>query len=314
MAEAVLNLPDGPFFIKYVRANKSTLECVYSQLRSVHRDTADKIAKELAGIEVKSNVDKITGMVGRYHTDHIGDETGANRIASVLCRTDESRAMALKLWMEPGNRSGRKCSGSVNVLPANFAVEEPEATIVQFVLGTEPQNMHFSELLLGDTDFSEIAKVSVGGRTEEFFKAMCLLEGKSDGKFDRVYQEINVELVKIVGSETQKRQKSKRSKSTIPVTMWRHILEYLQSSTFAKLVQSNPGPALKSHAGMDVVVITLTRLFNEKIGIGMVARSKRLQGAPQKQVMVDPKREVNSSLGWAIIQVYDVYRDTSAVT
>jgi hypothetical protein len=40
----------------------------------------------------------------------------------------------------------------------------------------------------------------------------------------------------------------------------------------------------------------------------MVA-DKRLQGAPQKQVTFDAKREVNSFLGWAIFQVYDVYRD-----
>jgi hypothetical protein len=194
------------------------------------------------------------------------------------------------------------------VLPENFAVVEPEATIVQFVLGTEAQSMHFSELLLGDTDFSEIAKVSVGGRAEEFFKAMCLLEGKADEKFDRICQTINARLVKIVGREIRKRQKSK-TESTIKVTMWRQIMEYLQSPRFAKLVKSNPGAALKSHAGMVVVVITLTRLLNEKIRIGMVAGSKRLQGAPQTQVMIDAKREVNNFFGWAIFQVYDVYRD-----
>jgi hypothetical protein len=37
-----------------------------------------------------------------------------------------------------------------------------EATIVRFVRGTEPQSMHSSELLLGDSDFFEMAKVSVG--------------------------------------------------------------------------------------------------------------------------------------------------------
>jgi hypothetical protein len=166
----------------------------------------------------------------------ISDETGANRLASVFGRTDEGRAKALKLWMESGARSERKCSGIVAVLPVNFAVEEPEATIVRFVRGTEPQSMHFSELLLGDSDFFEMAKVSVGGRAEEFFKAMCLLDGEADEKFDQICQTINVKLVKIVGSEIRKRQKSK-SKSIIPVTMWRQIMEYLQSSTFAELVQ-----------------------------------------------------------------------------
>jgi hypothetical protein len=88
----VLSSRDGPQYIKYVRANQSTIECVFSQIRSVHRDTADKIPKALAGIEVKSAVDKMTGMVGSYSTDHIGDEIGANRLASVFGRRDEKRA------------------------------------------------------------------------------------------------------------------------------------------------------------------------------------------------------------------------------
>jgi hypothetical protein len=85
-------------------------------------------------------------------------------------------------------------------------------------------------------------------------------------------------------------------------------LEYLQSALFANLVKSNP-TALRSHAGMVVVVITLTRLFNEKIRIGIVAASKRLQCAPQKEGIVDAKREVNSFLGWAISQAMNFYKE-----
>ncbi len=48
-AEAVMNLPHGPTFVKHVRGNQSTqstLECVFSQVRSVHRDTADQIGDD----------------------------------------------------------------------------------------------------------------------------------------------------------------------------------------------------------------------------------------------------------------------------
>jgi hypothetical protein len=174
-------------------------------------------------------------------------------------------------------------------------------------LGKEPQLIHFSELLLGDTDFSEIAKVSIGGNHEGFFKAMCLLVGKEDESFDQSCQQINEWLVTMLGNEITKRQKRKKKTAT-PVTESRQTLEYLQSTTFATLVQSNP-TALRSHAGMVVVVITLTRLFNEKIRIGIVAESKRLQGAPQKEVIVDAKREVNSFLGWAISQIMNFYKE-----
>jgi hypothetical protein len=109
-------------------------------------------------------------------------------------------------WMQLGERSDRKCAGVVPQLPANFAqVLEPEATMVRF-LGKEPQGIHFSELLLGDTDFSEIAKVSVGGRAEGFFKAMCLLTGRDDEDFDQSCQQINEWLVRILGNEIKRQQ------------------------------------------------------------------------------------------------------------
>jgi hypothetical protein len=63
----------------------------------------------LTGIEVKSAVDKMTGMVGSYSTDHIGDEIGANRLASVFGRRDEKRAKDFEYWMQSGNRSLSRC-------------------------------------------------------------------------------------------------------------------------------------------------------------------------------------------------------------
>jgi hypothetical protein len=105
---------------------------------------------------LKSAVDKMNGMVGSYSTDHMDDEIGPNKLASVFGRMDEKRAKAFEQWgMQLGNRSDRKCSGVVAQLPQTLPrCWNPKRRWSGLLAKNHSQCIHFSELLLGDTDFS----------------------------------------------------------------------------------------------------------------------------------------------------------------
>ena len=264
-ARVLLNLPGGPIYVPYSHANQSSIECVFSQSRGMKRDTAATFPKGILAIEANRDLDTRTlERGGVYDSDLVraGEEDNA---ANILDRRDKAREEELQEWIATRKRIGIGCSETVEhvriikSLPISHEQNQEEAKhptpgrIAELIENNfESNRLHLSEILIQDDDFCGMAKASIFGEAQSFYKNLFTLPDEwHEQHFDCfcqvVYQHLtqNFDEMLTISKRTRK-------------GMHQRLLGYLHSPQYNHLAQTMI-PELQCRLGLGAVVLTLQR-------------------------------------------------------
>jgi hypothetical protein len=100
-AKELLNREDGPKYVPYGHAHQSSVECVFSQLRSCKRNAAATVPKGLLAQTVKKGLDTMSMKKGKmYDEELLQAKDTRNEPANRFDRRDAHRETKLSEWME----------------------------------------------------------------------------------------------------------------------------------------------------------------------------------------------------------------------
>ena len=96
-----------------------------------------------------------------------------------------------------------------------------EITVVSYIT-CEPQKHHFSDALVEDDDFKEIALIGLLGPAATFYQKILDLSQAEDGIFDRAFQRLNEALVRLYCTILDKHNLSKSKKKPAMYQQYHH--------------------------------------------------------------------------------------------
>jgi hypothetical protein len=169
-----------------------------------------------------------------------------------------ARNQRFSKWLS--NRESRRRSWKPGATTPWIAEAETVKESITDHLSASLGCQHFSDLLLADSDFRELAKISMFGPVESFFETLSDLSSHDDELVvDSFCQRVNLYLVTELG-------KFEKRKPTASNGLHRKVMEYLQSSgEFANDVSTFGVAGLRNPVGLSSIVLTLTRMLFERI-------------------------------------------------
>jgi hypothetical protein len=162
-----------------------------------------------------------------------------------------ARNQRFSKWLS--NRESRRRSWKPGAITPWIAEAETVNESITEHLPSSLGCQHFSDILLADSDFGELAKISIFGPVESFFETLSDLSSHDDELVvDSFCQRVNLYLVTELG-------KFEKRKPTASNGLHRKVMEYLQSSAeFANDISNFGVVGLRDRVGLSSIVLTLT--------------------------------------------------------
>jgi hypothetical protein len=305
-AKTLLDKEDGPKYVPFGHAHQSGVENSFSQLRSCGRDSAATVAKGLLQQTVKMSVTVDTTAMkkgGVYDEKILQATEKQNRSTNIFNRRDAQRNNKLSEWMKGRQEvNGLDDDDEKNTigLISKPSPTSKEGETAAFLAGSKNKR-HFSEILSADEDFQGIAKISIFGETEAFFETLFKLSNvEEDQNFDLFCQLVHWQFALSMDGMVETGARTKKG-------MHRRVLEFLQSGRFTYLVDNVSTLALRNRLGMGAVVLTLSRLFLDRMRDRLMSRlhDTNSNAVAKPESVTAMKLQVNRFVGYGLYKLID---------
>jgi hypothetical protein len=303
-ASLVLNDPDGPQYVPFLHSNSSVLEALFSQIRSLNRDTPEKYISGIGAINTSQCV-RYLDRNKMYSADMVGKVTAVNPMEALLLRKTTHRTTTIANWKltSPTIAEGE----AINRFEGTYRVKNQRFEAFFSIMKEDRIQIGFANLLTTSDDlFSEFAFASILTPHEQWYECIFALECEHQQGFNKVCQRILGDLLTMFEAALFAPKTTTRSKFFL------HVLHYLQGvhgSKFRERIQEMPVAALQKRGGVIDLVHVLSGMLMRWVTESMKTLSLRLNGlasmmpAELHEGELDAeneKREINRFLGWAI--------------
>jgi hypothetical protein len=280
------------------------LEALFSQIRSLNRDTPEKYISGIGAINTSQCV-RYLDRNKMYSADMVGKLTSVNPMEALLLRKTTHRNTTIANWKltSPTIAKGEQISR----FEATYKVKNQRFEAFFSILKEDMIQIGFASLLTtSDELFIEFAFSSILTSHEQWYERLFALECEHQQGFNSVCQRILGDLLMMFEAAMFAPKTTTRSKFFL------HVLHYLQGihgSKLAQRIQEMPVAALRKRGGVIDLVHVLSQLLMRWVTESMTTLSRRLNGlatmmpADSQEGELDAeneKREINRFLGWAI--------------
>ena len=304
-AYLVLNDPNGPDYVPFLHSNSSVLEALFSQIRSLNRDTPEKYISGIGAINTSQCV-RYLDRNKMYSADMVGKVASINPMEALLLRKTTERKNKITKWKlsTPTTDNGHQ----ITRFQETYEVRRQRFAPFFSILKEEMIENGFVNLLTKCDDlFNEFAFASILTPHEQWYEHVFGLEANHQRGFNEVCQRILGDLLGMFEESLFAPKTTTKSK------FYLHVLHYLQGingSRFTLRIQEMPLAALQKRSGVVDLVHVLSQMMMRWVTESMKTMSRRLNGLAymipeelNEEGQLDAeneKREVNRFLGWAI--------------
>jgi hypothetical protein len=301
----VLNDPDGPQYVPFLHSNSSVLEALFSQIRSLNRDTPEKYISGIGAINTSQCV-RYLDRNKMYSADTVGKVTAVDPMEALLLRKTKQRNATIAQWKlsSPTIAEGQP----VSRFEGTYEARNRRFDTFFSVLKEDTIQNGFAYFLTTSNElFGEFAFASILTDHEKWYESVYALESGHQQGFNEVCQRILGDLLRMFEVALFAPKTTTRSKYYL------HVLHYLQGVNGSKLIErigEMPLAALRTRAGVIDLVHVLSQMLMRWVTASMSTLSLRLNGFAnvlqaeslegEKLNAENEKREINRFLGWAI--------------
>jgi hypothetical protein len=186
-ASLVLHDPGGPQYVPFLHSNLSVLEALFSQIRSLNRDTPEKYISGIGAINTSQFIQYLDRSK-MYLADTVGNVTAVDPMeVLLLCRTKQ-QTVTINHWRL---NSPIIAQGEVGRFEGTYKIRNQALGDFFAILKEETIHIGFTHLLTtSDNLFGEFAFASILSPHEPWYECVFALSAEHQQGFNRVCQRI----------------------------------------------------------------------------------------------------------------------------
>jgi len=177
-------------YIPCLHSNQSTIESLFSLIRSMNFDRVDKFSRGYGTIDFR-HAAKAVSSSKTYEAENLDEEIhDSNDVMEQLVhRSDTKRSDQLDMWISEGANITAPAN-DVEQFPTNYIPQTPTGQRALNAIKTNTLTQHFASVLIASQDFQKWMLLSVSTQHAEYFAKLPKLTASELVEFDNGCQQI----------------------------------------------------------------------------------------------------------------------------
>ena len=316
-ARYLLDASVTTLFVPFLHSNTSIIESLFSQIRSMNRDTPTKYAAGAGTADTtlaKFHIGK-----SQYGSSELVDSTSpCKNLDKITMRGDGKHEKIVQGWLS--KRAVTLLSNPISLGARSHMLgsltkdQQGLKVVITGMLGE--LKCHYSDWMWQQVDFVEYAKLSVGSAAESSFKRLACLEESEEKEFDHACKWLFREIVKGAQNIGKTVKSIDRSfmMQLLRLQTDCECMFYFRSKLPRILMEEEPaGGTFLGQLIVDFIARIFTSEFNItidgiKAALLQVTTGEVGQVSAESQISKDDEvREVQFFFGWALSKVTNKY-------
>ena len=290
-------------YIPVLHSNQSTIESLFSLMRSMNFDRVQNFSKGLGATDFRHSA-RAVEKSKTYEAENLSDEIhdSADIMEQMVCRSDTRRNAQVEAWASDCKKLSIP-DGDIEQFPTDYEPTTPIGRRAFTIMKSSVLRKHFASILVESEDFQKWMYLSVSTTHEKTFVKLTRLSSNELVQFDRACQNLQSEIFNAMELSISS------PKNSIESSFERKLLRIQRDGTLQRIIADDFPSTIGSNRIFGCCIFhflagVMYSNFIHAMQEHAILLKSGVKSAATKHVTVDEENtEVNRKFGWAISQL-----------